>query len=232
MRNYVLTDKERKILQSWIRDGDEQPGYHTLKTRIIHNFFALSEDVKLITNYIIKIEDSLTADSRLKTSNIKTWILEYLSLAAPDNIPQVKEISEHLDNYSMLLASAMENSPEAVIIFDANFSVIYVNDAFLDLTGWLRESIMDKLTTDFYNGFTYDAIVAKLKAEGCLKGEVPFRFGGPGGEPRWIEFTASAVKRDDVAVAYVSFIRDVSDRKALENELVNLVKKLNRSTES
>lgn len=226
MRNYVLTKKERQTLQSWLKNGEEQPGYHTLKTRITHNFFPLSEDIKLITKYLIQIEENLPAESRLQTNYIKTWVLEYMREAAPDKIPDVRSITDKLDNQTRLLVTALENSHEAIIILDKNFYILYINDAFVWISGRSRAEVSGLLISDFFKGFDYGEYKTRLQADGFLRGEIPIVSRGEEGKVRWFEFNASVIRQDGEVLAYSATIRDVSGKKEVERDLEALLKKL------
>jgi PAS domain S-box-containing protein len=226
LRNYVLTKKERRTLQHWLETGDEQPGYHTLKTRITHNFFPISEDIRLITKYLIQIEENLPAESRLQTKYIKTWVLEYLREAAPEKIPDVQGILEKLGNHSKLLVAALENSPEAIIILDKDFGVLYVNDAFARLSGRSREEMSGLLISDFFNGIDYGGFKAQLQSEGSLRSEAPVMIRGEEGRVGWVEFNASTIMRDGEILAYTATIRDITNKKEVELEVEALLKKL------
>ena len=60
MRNYVLTENERRTLNKWLGSREELNGYPILKNRILRNFGAILEDVKLIAEYSMAIESTLT----------------------------------------------------------------------------------------------------------------------------------------------------------------------------
>jgi PAS domain S-box-containing protein len=226
LRNYVLTEKERKTLQTWLQTGEEQPGFYTLKTRITHNFFPISEDIKLITKFLILIEESLPAESRDKTNYIKTWVLEYMREAAPDKIPDVQGIMDKLSKQTRLLGAALENSPEAVVILDKDFNILYVNDAFTRLTGRSREEIIGHVVSGFYGGFDYGDLKLRLQKEGRLMSKAPVEVMGSGGRIKWIEFNASTIKQDNEVLAYTATIRDVTSKKDLERDLGSLLRKL------
>ena len=57
VRSYILTDKERKIVTSYLMKGKKLDGFRMTKSRIVNlNLFELEADRQLITEFLSKIE--------------------------------------------------------------------------------------------------------------------------------------------------------------------------------
>ncbi|GLR64148.1 putative bifunctional diguanylate cyclase/phosphodiesterase [Marinospirillum insulare] len=97
------------------------------------------------------------------------------------------------DDYLQLAWKAFESSGEATYIVDPNSKIIFVNQAFVDITGYSRQDILDEdfwqtdcfaTTRDFYK-----SISRNLKMEGRWEGElVQQRFNGES-YPQWLRVT-------------------------------------------
>ncbi len=226
MRTYILTKKEEKILEKWLETGEELPGYPTLKTRIMQNFFTLSENVKLLVRYLIRIENNLPTESREHINYIAGWIITYLRDIAPDKIPDLSEISERFNKQSALLNAALNNSPEAILILDKSFNIVYVNEAFTRLSGRSWELSVGRSIGAIYDGIDYSEFARQLRERGRLESMEPVKVHGKDDEEKWVEFNASAIRRNGEVVAYTAGVRDATKRKALEGELQRILDRL------
>ena len=118
MRNYVLTENERKILMRWLESGEELAGYPLLKNRILNNFGTIIEDVKLVAEYIMKIEDRLPPEAQSQAVEVRKWLLSYLSKTAPELAPDIGRVSERYVQQAALLSVAVDNAPDAMVVAD------------------------------------------------------------------------------------------------------------------
>jgi hypothetical protein len=56
MKNYILTERERKILKKYLETDQKVNGFRGLKFRILQNQRRISQDVELIDQTIKKIQ--------------------------------------------------------------------------------------------------------------------------------------------------------------------------------
>jgi hypothetical protein len=52
----ILSDKEREILEDFIKSGNKQEGFRMLKVRIKRNYSRIAEDFQLIKRIMEKIK--------------------------------------------------------------------------------------------------------------------------------------------------------------------------------
>jgi len=222
MRNYVLTEKERAILRQWIEKGEEQPGYPILKNRILNNFGKVLDDVKLVAEYSARIEDTLSPEAQSKAAEVRGWLLGYLMKAAPELAPDLGEVSEQYQLQAALIGLAMDNAPDAVVVFDTTGKVLYANQEFSRLSDKPESEIigrvLDPLKKPEYRQYLDDL-------EKIGRYEETINIGSSGKSPRWIEVRATAVKQSDEGII-IATIRDVTKRKNLETRLKALAEKL------
>ena len=65
MRTYIFTDKERNIIETYLRNGTELEGFNVLLLRLSRHIFQLNSDYELATEFIIRnAEGSVGLSSR------------------------------------------------------------------------------------------------------------------------------------------------------------------------
>ena len=120
------------------------------------------------------------------------------------------------------LARAVEQSPESIVITDAEARIDYVNEAFLDATGYRLEEVIGQNSRLLQSGKTpretYAAMWATLSQGRPWKGEFHNRR-KDGSE--YIEFAIiTPLRQTDGSIShYVAVKEDISDKKRLNEEL-------------
>jgi len=224
LRNYVLTENERKILMRWLESGDELAGYPILKNRIINNFGSIVEDVKLVAEYVMKIEDRLPAEAQSQAVEVRKWLLSYLSKTAPELAISVGRISERYGQQAALVSVAVDNAPDAMVVADRGGVVLYANHAFARLVDKPRSEVVGSRFDFFGHPEVYGDLLHESGGKDCFSGAIYAE--GLGSSPRWIEVSAASFKRNGETVACVACLRDVTKRKSVEEKLKGLVEKL------
>jgi len=94
------------------------------------------------------------------------------------------------DDYLQLAWKAFESSGEATYIIDPNSKIIFVNQAFVDITGYSRQNILDKdfWSIDCFSASKefYKSISRNLKMEGRWEGELVQQRANGENYPQWL----------------------------------------------
>jgi hypothetical protein len=54
LRTYIFTDKERNIIETYLRDGTELDGFNVLLLRLSRHIFQLNSEFELATEFIVR----------------------------------------------------------------------------------------------------------------------------------------------------------------------------------
>jgi PAS domain S-box-containing protein len=134
------------------------------------------------------------------------------------DITQRKKIEDNLRK----LSSAVEQSPESIIITDTQAKIEYVNDAFLDTTGYGRGEVIGQKASLLKSGLTpmgtYRALWNALKQGLSWKGEfVNQKKDGS----QYIQLAnISPLRQPDGRIThYVAVQEDITEKKRLGEEL-------------
>ncbi|MCB1953838.1 MAG: PAS domain S-box protein, partial [Rhodocyclaceae bacterium] len=120
------------------------------------------------------------------------------------------------------LASAVEQSPESIVITDLDARIEYVNKSFLAITGYSREEVMGRNPKILGSGKTpqenFASLWEALKQGRSWKGEF-YNKRKDGSE--YIEFAIiTPVRQPDGAIShYVAIKEDITEKKRLGEEL-------------
>ncbi len=119
---------------------------------------------------------------------------------------------------------AMDEAPVGITItgpVDADTPLIYVNDEFLDLTGYERSEVLGRNCRFLQGEGTTEEPVARLRE--AIDAEEPvtveLRNYRRDGERFWNRVTVAPVRDDGVVTNYVGFQQDITERKRQEREL-------------
>ena len=125
------------------------------------------------------------------------------------------------------LAAVVEQSTDAVVIFDTNLAIVYVNEAFERSTGFSREEAvglsMWAFRTADQDASFYDDVIATLESGADWSGRMTNRSRAGETLPRQVTIR---VLRDDHGKphSYISTARDVSREEALQAQLTQAQK--------
>ena len=115
-----------------------------------------------------------------------------------------------------LLANALAHTADAILITDEEARVLYVNDAFVKMTGYSRKDIQGEfasiLRSEQVEASLYSQMLEHLKRGKTWRGELPTRL--KSGEEILTERTISSVfnARGEIA-HHVALMRDITDEK-------------------
>ncbi len=125
----------------------------------------------------------------------------------------------------LLISAVAFETQDGMLISDADFTIIKVNPAFCNLSGFdhdaldgvmLKTLFAAQHTDDFYQTW-----VDKIKAEGSWQGEMWFKKANQVEFPVWLRITP--VSRDDRKIeTYVIAVSDISERMASQQKIEHL----------
>ena len=58
MRTYIFTDKERNIIETYLKDRTELEGYNVLLLRLSRHIFQINNDFELATRFLLEIAEA------------------------------------------------------------------------------------------------------------------------------------------------------------------------------
>ncbi len=143
-------------------------------------------------------------------------------------------VCESIDEELRLLKSAIEQMTEMAIITkadldDFNPEIVYVNPAFLEVTGYTEEEVIGKTPKILQGPETNRELISELK-ELLLDGKT---FHGStinykkDGTPYHVEWNIAPVRNEDGEIAHwVSVQQDVTERKKAEKQLKRYTEEL------
>ncbi|MCK9395589.1 MAG: EAL domain-containing protein [Methylobacter sp.] len=123
-----------------------------------------------------------------------------------------------------IAATAFE-SQVGMVITDINNTIIKVNQAFIRLTGYSREELINRkmniLNSGHHDAEFYNAMWASIIHTGAWQGEIWNRLKNGELHPEFV--TITAVKNDDGKIInFVATYTDITERKVKEEKLNNL----------
>jgi PAS domain S-box-containing protein len=132
-------------------------------------------------------------------------------------------VRRRLESERELLTAAIEQSPSAVVILDANCRVQFINPAFTRLSGYTGGEIYGQTLARIKSGRTppetYDDLWATLRQGKAWQGE--FINKHKDGREHTELARISPIRRADGTVThYVAVQEDITERRALEQSLV------------
>ncbi|HBF34283.1 TPA: hypothetical protein DDW35_06940 [Candidatus Sumerlaeota bacterium] len=153
-----------------------------------------------------------TLEQRVKD---RTRELEDARLAAEDAYHQLEESSQTL----RMLSKSIENSPSAVVISDADNSILYVNPRFTEVTGYGAEEVVGKnprmLQSGVHPESFYREMWTVLDAGKEWRGEICDQ--KKSGELYWELASIAPVRGDNGETThYVAMKEDITERKKAE----------------
>ena len=124
-----------------------------------------------------------------------------------------------------LAASVFENSPDAIVITDAEGRILRVNQAFTRITGYAAEEVAGRnprlLGSGRHEPEFYAAMWRSIERTGAWRGEIWNRRRSGEVYPEWLSITT--VKDGDGRVTrYVGTFADLTERKRIEEERARL----------
>jgi diguanylate cyclase (GGDEF)-like protein/PAS domain S-box-containing protein len=167
----------------------------------------------------------LMPDGRVK------WVEERCSTVFSEageplrSLGTVQDVTERevLAEQARIAAVAFETQ-EAIIVTDRDATIIKVNHAFEETTGYSQEEVLGRnpriLASGRHDKAFYQAMWEAIAYDGRWSGEVWDRRKSGEIYPKWL--TITAVKHLDEVTHYVAVFVDITERKKAEEEIRNL----------
>ncbi|WP_282200699.1 bifunctional diguanylate cyclase/phosphodiesterase [Collibacillus ludicampi] len=156
-------------------------------------------------------------------------LLQITILSQSDSVPigaifTLRDLTDkkRYEMQEMLSTRILENMSEGVIITDRNRSIVSVNQAFTNITGYKQEEIQGKtpkiLASGIHNREFYQEMWQSLNQYGMWQGEIWDR--KKSGEFFLAEVTITAIKDETGFVThFVSFLKDITLKKQMEEQI-------------
>jgi len=146
-------------------------------------------------------------------------------IAVATDITELKKEAEEIRK----LSYAVEQSLSSIVITDTNGNIEYVNQKFLDLTGYSREELIGKNPRILKSGETspeeYKRLWKTISEGGAWKGV--FHNKKKNGELYWELASISPIKDKDGKITHFLGVKeDITDRKRAEEALQKTLKEL------
>ena len=182
--------------------------------------------------YAMRTANSWELEYRIcLTSGIVRWVHD---VAAPQRLGDgsvlwhgyVSDITERkLAEAQLRIAATAFESHDGMFITDSAGSILRVNRAFSDITGYAANEAIGQtpglLRSGKHGADFYRAMRAQLANSGSWQGEIWNRRKGGEVFPEWLTITAVHDDQGDVS-HYVSNFSDITGRKVAEDQIKNL----------
>jgi diguanylate cyclase (GGDEF)-like protein/PAS domain S-box-containing protein len=168
-------------------------------------------------------------DSGLGTQAIQLGIQDFLP--KNDLNPELLNrtlsyaVERHRAQTELRILAAAFDSGQAILITDVRGTILRVNEAFTNITGYTAEEVKGNnprmLASGHHGQAFYDQMWQQLLEEGHWEGEIWNRRKNGETYPEWESITAVRDEWGKVAY-YVAVFHDISEQKILEAELERL----------
>ncbi|KAF0203163.1 MAG: diguanylate cyclase/phosphodiesterase with PAS/PAC [Gallionellaceae bacterium] len=155
-----------------------------------------------------------------------------LRVALADEHPDIDNIANafnsFLNNLEIategmgLLAKVIESSEEAILITDADIKIVFVNSAFVHITGYSEKEVLGEnpriLKSGLQDNQFYRNMWGRIKSHGSWKGEIYNRKKNGVIFPEWQSISIVKNRKGEIT-NYVSICIDITQRKAAEEHI-------------
>ena len=171
------------------------------------------------------IEHRIVVDGKVK------WVREQANLDFDENtkravfaIGTAHDITAHKEEESALRLAArvFESSGEAILITDEKRSIVAVNHAFVQMSGFRSEEVLGKnpriLVSGRHDAEFYRAMWKDIDSHGYWQGEIWDKHKGGRIYPKWMSITTVRDDKGEV-VNYISIARDTTEETEAEKNI-------------
>ena len=136
-----------------------------------------------------------------------------------------RQAEEALEEQRVLLRTVMDSLPEVIYTVDTDNRMTEVNRAMIETTGMTREQLLGKKVTDFWTDETsadVEAQAATLMRTGKAVADQERAWIAQNGSVRWYTLTHAPLRDHGKISGMVCAVLEVTDRKALEQEILEI----------
>ncbi len=129
---------------------------------------------------------------------------------------------KHAEEQLRISAKVFDSSTEAILVTDALASIVSVNPAFTEITGYSFAEVEGKnpsvLSSGLHNAQFYEEMWRSLDRQGYWQGEIWDRKKNGVIYPGWLSITLLKNSKGEVS-NYVAFFSDISESKAAQQKI-------------
>ncbi|MEG3639750.1 EAL domain-containing protein [Magnetococcus sp. PR-3] len=204
--------------KSVIHDSDGTPTHLLGVSLDITPRKALEKELESANDQLMQINETL--EQRIQN---RTQQLEKTNQQLQRQIEQRQRMQDHLQ----LSHEVIRNTSEGVMITDTHGTILEVNEAFCQITGYARDEVLGQnpamMKSDRHDASFFTQMWKAITSDGYWSGEVWDRRKNGEVFPKWL--TINSVHNEaGVLTRFVSIFSDISQRKADEAALEKLAR--------
>ncbi|MFQ6087991.1 MAG: PAS domain S-box protein [Candidatus Methanofastidiosia archaeon] len=140
------------------------------------------------------------------------------------DIGERKKLEDEIRNTKNYMESVIQNSGDGIFVCDMKGVIKTANYAMEKITGLKAEKIVGKKTSEIFRETIERESIISLIEEACEKGSSYFEvsYKNYKGEELHIGAKMSPLKKEDSPYAMVGIVRDITERKKREDEILYL----------
>ena len=199
----------------------------------------MSRLLKGEVNYIVDEREIKRKDRKKIPVEIKTSVIDYMGERALlyflRDISERKTLEDEIKRSEIKYRSLVELAPDGVITINLRGDVTWINEAYTAITGYTSNEIVGKKvwslkTVKPSDIGTFLGLFVKL-LRGSAIPPVEFQWMSKDGSAGWGEGRASLIKIDGKKTEVLLSLRDITERKQMENDLKKYSKNMERLAE-
>jgi len=212
--------------------------------------FVVPEDRNLVKDYYYKRLEGkptpreyevrvMTRSGRLVTMEVKPDLIEYkgepATMVVMRDITERKEAEEALRESEERFRSIFEKSRDAICLIDSEGRYLMVNDAMCELTGVSRDELVNKHYSTFMDKETHELMEQhwlQRKRGEPAPDRYEFKLIRTDGDIRIIDNVPTVIHFQDKPPLTLTILRDVTERRRMEDALESMRSKLLNLQES
>ncbi|OPY66452.1 MAG: Sporulation kinase E [Syntrophorhabdus sp. PtaU1.Bin050] len=131
------------------------------------------------------------------------------------------QLEKDLEETKARYGSVLEGIRDGVYTLDAEGRFTFVNHVVTERSGYPSEWFIGKSWLDFVSSEDKDRVRANLGSalDGQIAGSCEIRYKASSGETRWIEISATPLRKSDCLTGWFGISRDITERKKAEQAL-------------
>lgn len=242
----VITDKNKRI--TWINEAFSTLTGYTYEEvigkdpgKILQGSGTSIRDIEIINNGL-KSGKAFRSEIYNYTKTGRGYWIEIYFTPIYDDTDQItsyiaveNDITERKNNEEQIikLTKGIENSPTIVVITDKEGNIEYVNNRFVEITGYTMPEVLGKTPRILKSGFQsrklYEDLWNTIKSGDNWKGELYNM--KKDGSYYWELATISPILNANNEIThYIAIKEDITERKKLYEEVLSALEKAEKAT--